>query len=169
MDDEAYEMTDAGEMRAARGTDAEGDARGGESSLDAMKRRMREAAGAGREQETPLSPSGEGGTEREGRSNAAAWDAVIALVEAMEAGHAPALRGRDIRTLRRAVRMSARDLAKRLGYTESAIYDWETERHYCPPNRYLSLLDAILGWQEEQEHWLTLIHKDLRALLRREE
>ncbi len=162
-------MTDAGEMRAASGTDAEGDARGSGPSLDATKRRVLEAAGAGRARETPVSPAGEGGADREGRSNEGTWDAVIALLEAMEAGHATALRGRDIRALRRSVRMSARDLAKRLGYTESAIYDWETERHFCPPSRYLSLLDALLGWREEQEQWMALIHKDLRALLRREE
>ncbi len=161
-------MTDAGEMRAASGSDGEGDARGSEASLDATKRRMLEAAGAARERETPVSPAGEGGADRAGRSKDGTWDEVIARIEAMEAGHANALRGRDIRALRRSVRMSARDLAKRLGYTESAIYDWETERHVCPPNRYLSLLDAILGWREEQEQWMALIHKELRAMRKRE-
>lgn len=169
MDGEAYEMTDAGEMRVAGGTDATGGARDDGPSLDATKRRVLEAASAGRERETPVSPASEGDTERAGKSSDGTWDAVTALIEAMEAGHATALRGRDIRMLRKAVKMSARELAKRLGYTESAIYDWETERHFCPPNRYLALLDAILGWREEQEHWMALIHKDVRALQRRQE
>lgn len=166
MDDEADEMNEAGKMREARDTDAEADAQDGQPSLNATKRRVLEAAGAGKERETPAS---EDDVDREGRSGNGAWDTVIALIEAMEAGEATALRGRDIRALRKVVRMPARELAKRLGYTESAIYDWETERHFCPPGRYLSLLDAILGWREEQERWMALIHKDLRALLRREE
>lgn len=169
MDDEADEMNEAGKMREARDTDAEADAQDGQPSLNATKRRVLEAAGAGKERETPASPASEDDVDREGRSGNGAWDTVIALIEAMEAGEATALRGRDIRALRKVVRMPARELAKRLGYTESAIYDWETERHFCPPGRYLSLLDAILGWREEQERWMALIHKDLRALLRREE
>ena len=169
MDDEADEMNEASEMREAGDIDAEDDAHDGQPSLDATKRRVLEAAGVGKERETPASPVSEDDADREGKSGNGAWDTVIALLEAMEAGEATALRGSDIRALRKAMRMPARELAKRLGYTESAIYDWETERHCCPPSRYLSLLDAILGWREEQEHWMALIHKDLRALLRREE
>lgn len=144
MGDEAYEMDDTRETSDA------------------------DAAGADREGEAPTPQASESTAERAGRDIGGAWDMVLALIEAVEAGKVVTLRGRDIRALRRAVRMPARELAQRLGYTESAVYDWETERHSCPPSRYLALLDAMLGWQAEQEQWMTLIHKDLRALRRRE-
>lgn len=169
MDDEAYRMDGAREMGEAGDTDARADAEEGQPSLDETKRRVLKAAGADRERETSASPASAGEPARAGRSIDSAWDAVIALIEAMEAREATELRGRDIRALRRALRMPARELAQRLGYTESAVYDWETERRFCPPNRYLSLLDAILGWQEEQERWMALIHKDVWARRKHEE
>ncbi|MGZ3598883.1 MAG: helix-turn-helix domain-containing protein [Ktedonobacterales bacterium] len=162
-------MGDAREMSEANTTKAKAGTEEGQPLLDATKRRVLKAAGADRRQEISGPPASERDADQAGRNAVGAWDTVIALIEAMEASEATALRGRDIRALRRAVRMPARELAKRLGYTESAVYDWETERHSCPPSRYLSLLDAILGWREEQERWMALIHKDLRALHRREE
>src|SRR5437879_63919 len=133
-------MGDAREMSEANTTEAKAGTEEGQPLLDATKRRVLEAAGADREQETPAPPASESEADLAGRNAGGAWDTVMALIEAMEAGEANALRGRDIRALRRAVRMPARELAKRLGYTESAVYDWETERHFCPPSRYLSLL-----------------------------
>lgn len=162
-------MGDAREMSEANSTEAKAGTEGSQPLLDATKRRVLKAAGADRGQETAAPPAREGDADLAGRNAGGTWDTVMALIEAMEAGAATALRGRDIRAMRREVRMPARELAKRLGYTESAIYDWETERHFCPPSQYLSLLDAILGWREEQKRWMALIHKDLRALHRREE
>lgn len=168
MDGEAFTGSGASEMSEANSNGAKADARDGQPSLDATKRRVLDAASADRGREPSTSPARVGDADQAGRRIDGAWDTVIALIEAMEAGEATALRGRDIRALRKAIRMPARELAKRLGYNQSAVYDWETERHACPPNRYLSLLDAILGWQEEQERWVALFHKDLRALRRRE-
>lgn len=158
MNDETNEVDEVGESGKASKTTTTG-AAAGQPSLGATMRRILEMAELDRERGVPGPLVGEGGADQSRRS----VETVIALIEAMEANEATALRGRDIRALRKAVHMSARELAKRLGYTESAIYDWETERHCCPPSRYLSLLDAILGWREEQEHWMALISKDLRA------
>lgn len=168
MDDEAYEMADVRDMGKANDADAKAGTEKDRSSLDATKRRVLKAAETDRGGEAPAPQASERTAGRAGRISGGAWDAVIRLIEAMEADEAAALRGRDIRALRRAVHMPARELAQRLGYTESAVYDWETERHACPPSRYIALLDAMLGWREEQERWMALIHKDLRALRRRD-
>ena len=60
--------------------------------------------------------------------------------------HSPSLFSpHDITTMRNLARLSQKELAEALGYTQSTIAYWETGRKLMQPHAYIPFLDVIMA------------------------
>lgn len=66
---------------------------------------------------------------------------------------APPLTGVDLPELRRRVGLSQAELARRLGYTRSALWHWESGRRDIPPEQVLRIVDLLSAAAIEGEEW----------------
>lgn len=79
----------------------------------------------------------------------------------------PTLTGDELRELRLRVNLSQSELARRLGYSRSAICRWERAGHRASiPAAHVNLvLDTLLAARQQQEAWRQQLNELTRLLL----